>query len=91
MGNKTASYLEAGLPFFYFEELEYLAKLMKGYGLGLCYKGLGHTKELKKFIKKQNYKRLEQKVIKARNDYLMEKHFPRIRKICKKSCKCKGD
>ena len=41
-------------------------------------------KNLKTKIKTQNYKQLEKNILKAREDYLMEKHFPRLEKFVKK-------
>ena len=82
MGNKVATYLEAGISFFYRKDNLFVDRLMKKYKLNLNY-----PKSMKKFketIKKLNYTEIEKNIIKARQDYLMEKHFPRLEEFIKK-------
>tara|TARA_Y100000034_G_C6910131_1_gene424128 strand:- start:14091 stop:15347 length:1257 start_codon:yes stop_codon:yes gene_type:complete len=83
-GNQVASYLEAGLPFFYSKNFEYLDKSMRNYKLDLTYENIKDLENLKKTIKKLNYKKLEKNVQIARQDYLMETQFPRLEKFVKK-------
>lgn len=81
IGNKISTYLEAGIPFFYFEGFKYLDTLMKGYDLGLPYKDMKAIGNIKKVIKKLNYQKLEKNILKAREDFLLEKNFPRLEKF----------
>jgi hypothetical protein len=76
-GNKIASYLEAGIPFFYSPQCTYVGRLMKKYGLDFDYDCVNNVIKL-------DYKSLEKKVIKARNDFLMDKHMPEFEKFIKK-------
>lgn len=80
-GNKISSYLEAGLPFFYSPEIKFVDKLMTDYGLKLWIKDEKDIKNLKKQMEKVDYAELEKKVKKAREDFLMEKHFPELQKF----------
>ena len=82
-GNKIASYLEAGIPFFYPDKTEFIDKLMKSYSLALPVKNQDYS-NIKKTIKKLNYKKLEKNVLKARQIFLMEKNFPRLEEFIKK-------
>lgn len=82
-GNKFASYLESGVPMIYCKESIYIDKLMKQFGL----KKLGFNrdlKDLKKRLIKLDYKELEKKTLKAREDFDMDKNFPRLEKFIKK-------
>jgi len=83
MGNKIASYLEAGIPCISGIDDVFINKLMKKYNINL-YIRENEIKNLKKKLRKLNYKELEKKVIKAREDFLMEKHFPRLERFVKK-------
>ncbi len=79
-GNKLASYFEAGVPVIYSKQSIYIDKLMKKYGL----QKIGFKqdfKNLKKTLKKINYKEVESKTIKARKDFDMDKNFPRLEKF----------
>lgn len=83
LGNKQSSYLEAGLPFFYPPEIKYLDQMMKNYGLNLYMKDKQDIKKIKDKVKKLNYKELEKKIKKAREDFLIEKHFPELENFVK--------
>jgi len=79
-GNKVASYLEAGVPMIYSKESLYIDELMKHYGLGeLGFKK--NFKGLRKRLKKLNYKEIERKTIDAREDFDMDKNFPRLERF----------
>jgi len=84
IGNKVSSYLEAGIPFFYPKKNEFIDKVMRKYKLDIYMEDVKDIKNLKKRIKKLNYKELEKKIEKARKDFLMEKQFPRLEKFIKK-------
>jgi len=79
-GNKMSSYLEAGIPFIYYENHEFIDKLMKNFGLRLAIKP-EDTKNLKKILKKINYSSYKKKVEKARRDFELEKNLPRFEKF----------
>jgi hypothetical protein len=81
LGNKVSSYLEAGIPFFYPPETEFIDKIMSGYGLRLSLKDEKEIKKIKNMIKKLNYAALENKIKIARKDFSMEKHFPELEKF----------
>ncbi len=89
LGNKQSSYLEAGLPFFYPPEIEYLDSMMKKYGLHLHVKDKEDIKNIKKKIKGLNYTALEKKIKKARGDFLMKKHFQELEKFVEEVVKRK--
>jgi len=79
-GNKVASYLEAGVPMIYSKESLYIDELMKQYYL----EELGFWKNfkgLRKRLKKLNYKEIEKKTINAREDFDMDKNFPRLERF----------
>jgi hypothetical protein len=82
--NKIASYLEAGIPFINYKELIFVNELMKKYDVGISLGEIEDVKNLKKRIKKINYKKLEKNVIKARQDYLIENQFLRLEKFVEK-------
>jgi len=81
LGNKQASYLEAGLPFFYPPEIKYLDTIMINYGLNLYVKNKEDIKNIKNTVKKLDYAKLEKKIQLAREDFSMEKHFPELEKF----------
>lgn len=84
IGNKTSAYLEAGLPFFYPDNLKFQDSVMKEYGLSLNVNGVSDVQNMKKKIKKINYHELEDRIILAREDFLMEKHFPELEEFIRK-------
>jgi 2-polyprenyl-3-methyl-5-hydroxy-6-metoxy-1,4-benzoquinol methylase len=86
-GNKIASYLEAGLPFFYSTSFDFLHETMKKYNLDLPIKDLDEATKIGQMIKKINYNKLIKDVEKAREDYSMEKHFTRIEEFVENTIK----
>ncbi len=88
-GNKFASYLEAGIPMLYSNQSIYINTLMKHYGLGKLSFGK-NINGLKKSLKKLNYKELERKTIKAREDFDMDKNFPRLEKFIEETVASKN-
>ena len=83
-GNKIASYFEAGLPFIYDDQLLFVDKLMKSYGLvGLSFNEK-NVIMLKKRLRKLNYKKILKKVQKARIDFGIDKNFPRLERFIEK-------
>ncbi|MEK6860174.1 MAG: hypothetical protein AABX54_05160 [Nanoarchaeota archaeon] len=80
IGNKFASYFEAGVPMIYCKESGYVVNLMKKYKL----EKLGFNRNLKglrKRLKRLNYKEIERKIIDAREDFDMDKNFPRLERF----------
>ena len=80
-GNKISSYLEAGLPFFYSPEIKFVDQIMNSYKLRLHLRDEKDIKKMKEQINRLNYNELEENVKKARKDFLMEKHFPKLEKF----------
>lgn len=87
MGNRGASYIEAGLPFIYEEGLAFVDKLFnKKYKIAIPFneKTLDSIgKKLKKF----NHEKLRENIEKAREDYDIGKNFPRLEKFIKEVVK----
>ncbi|MBT4165931.1 hypothetical protein HOE04_02745 [archaeon] len=75
-GNKFSTFIEAGIPFFYFKKHEINDEIAKEYGLGILH--ADGVKNFKEFISKLDYDKLIEGVKKARENYLMEKHFSRL-------------
>ena len=86
-GNKISTYLEAGIPFFYGKWYTFTNNLRKKYGINLILPK--DIKDLRKIIKKLDYPKLEKNVLKMREDYSMEKQFPRLEKFIKDVVKTK--
>jgi len=77
-GNKLASYLEAGLPFFCEDTATFLCeKIMKQYKIDLTF-NKDNIESISKKIKKLNYEKIIEKIEKARNDFDMDKNFLRL-------------
>jgi len=78
IGNKIASYMEAGIPFFYDQMCVFADELMKKYDLNLSISDPANYKNIKKILKKIKYQKLEKNILRAREDFLMEKHIGRL-------------
>ncbi len=87
-GNKISSYLEAGLPLVYFSNYKFINEILKQYNLDLNVEP-DNLKNLKKMLKQQNYKRLIENIEKARKDFEMLKHIPRLEKFFEEAIKHK--
>jgi hypothetical protein len=87
--NKISSYFEAGIPILYSKKYWFINELMKKYNLDIL--GYSDVKDIGKILKKINYKKIEENVLKARKDYSMEKNADRliefIDKVAEKSVK----
>jgi hypothetical protein len=83
MGNKFSTYLEAGLPLIHFKSHEYIWSLTKKYGTGIGV-DFEEFKNLRKVIKKLNYKKMEKNIEKTREQFELEKHIPEIEEFFKK-------
>ena len=57
---------------------------MKHYKLDLPIKNLNDAKHISERIKNLDYKFLEKKILIAREDFLMEKQFPRLEEFLNK-------
>ena len=88
-GNKTASYLEAGIPIIsisYENKKIFITEFIKKYNIGFSLE----LKDIANFKKKKiKYKELEKNVIRAREDFLMENHFKELEEFIKKVIKNK--
>ena len=75
--NKFFTYLEAGLPILISEELQYVAKLVKEYGIGIVVsqKDLDNLPEI---INSYDREKLNANVKKAREELSMKKHIGRL-------------
>lgn len=76
-GNKLASYLEAGIPFIYGEELKFIDNILKHYELSMSFNEK-NLKNLKKRLQKINWKKIEQNILKARKELNMESNRIRL-------------
>ena len=88
-GNKFASYFEAGLPVIYSSSFGFMDEVLTKYGLGMPVDGLDDIKNIKERINKLDYKKVVEKVVKAREDFLMEKNFPRLERFIEDIVKSK--
>ncbi len=87
IGNKISTYLEAGIPLFISENYSFMCKLMKKYNIYFpltTAKGKNDLKNLKKLIKKVRYRSVEKKILKAREDFNIQKHFSELEEFVKK-------
>ncbi|MEK6875351.1 MAG: hypothetical protein AABX30_01570 [Nanoarchaeota archaeon] len=82
-GNKLSSYLEAGIPFIYEKRLKFIDKIMKFHGLNIEYNSKS-IKNIRKKLNSLNYKKLISNVSNMRDNFCMEKNFPRLEKFVKK-------
>ncbi len=80
-GNKLAGFLEAGLPFIYDQDLEFVDKLMKKWGMDNLSYNEKNLKTLKKRLMNLNYKNLLKKLEKARKNFDLDKNFSRLEKF----------
>ena len=86
MGNKFASFFEAGLPILNDEEIRFVGKTIKKFGAGISVpfdkKGL---KDLNKKLKKLNYKKMEKNIEKVRKkDFNIDNHISRLEDFIEK-------
>lgn len=88
VGNKLATYIEAGIPLILEGDATFTSDLVKKYKIGFL-----HNKEtlenLDKEIKKLNYKQLEKNIIKARKDFSMENNFLKLEEFIENVAKSK--
>jgi hypothetical protein len=86
MGNKLSSYIEAGIPFICSKINDFIVKVGEDYGVVFSYDLTNEEemKNLKKNLDKIDKKKLAEDMKYAREDFLMEKHFPRFEKFVKK-------
>lgn len=82
IGNKTSTYLEAGIPFIYPKDYLFLDKLMKKFGSGVSWPN--EMNDLKRKFKKFDYKKFEKNILNAREDFLMEKHYKELEDFIEK-------
>lgn len=85
-GNKLATYLEAGMPCLYTSTFKFVDSLGKKYNLSfpIDTENLDSLNGIGDRLKKINYKQLEKNILKAREDFNMSKHIPRLEKFIDK-------
>lgn len=81
-GNKFSTYFEACLPIIYIDNYKYIGESIQRYGAGIP---ITITTPLKKVLKKQNYKKLVNKIIKGRKEIILEEQIPRLEKFFKET------
>lgn len=86
--NKIASYLEAGLPLITPEELIFLNKTLKSYGLDIIYNDK-NIMGLNKRLKKLDYEDLINKLKKMREEYSIEKNINKLQEFIEEVIKNK--
>ena len=88
-GNKLASYLEAGIPFVYWNSLfRYQDKILKkqGINLGISKKEFN---SLKLRLKKINYERIIKRILLFRNKFEIYNNIHKLEDFFEKCIKCK--
>ncbi|MEK6935703.1 MAG: hypothetical protein AABW67_02865 [Nanoarchaeota archaeon] len=75
-GNKFATYLEAGIPIFCSSNLDFSYKLCKDYRVLPFINS--NSEDFQQIVSKLNPKKLEKNIIKARQNFDMDKNFPRL-------------
>lgn len=93
VGNKYATYLEAGIPYFYNSKSTFQQELNKKYKIDFpltTEKGDYSIETLKKRIKKINLKQVEKNILKARKDFSVQKHFNELEEFIDKVVKNKN-
>ena len=83
VGNRESTFWEAGIPHFYPYNVEYTDEIMKKYNLSFPI-SLGrknNISNIKKRIKKLDYKTLEKNIQKARKDFNVAKNIPLFEKF----------
>lgn len=83
IGNKIATFLEAGIPHFCPPEMICINRILEKYKIRILINpnNFSNIKDIQKKIKRLNYKKLEQNILKAREDFDMDKNFPRFEKF----------
>jgi len=81
-GNKISSYLEAGIPFIYYDQLKFINKILKKYSLQFSF-NYKNIDNLKNRIKQMNKRIKDSDLIAAREDFNIKNHFFRLEKFVK--------
>lgn len=82
-GNKISTYLEAGLPIIYNINSIFLHKILSEYKIPVSFTE-ENIKNIKIRLEKLNYNKLANLVVKAREDFDMDKNLPRLEEFIKK-------
>lgn len=78
IGNKTATYLEAGISSIEEPKRRFVPRIMKKYKIWGSFSDAANIDKFSQNIKKTNLLLLNKNIIKARKDFNMTKHFPRL-------------
>ena len=86
MGNKFATYLEAGIPFVYTSSFEFIGKLAEEYLINfpIDTENIDTIGKLGEDLKKLNYKKLENAISNARRDFNLRNQFQRLEEFVDK-------
>lgn len=80
MGNKFASYYEAGLPTINDSEIKFVGRTLKHHGTGIDFNEKTLL-SLNKILKKLDYKKMEKNIEIARQEFNIKKHIKRFIKF----------
>lgn len=82
--NKLASYLEAGIPIFHNEEVKFFADMIAENNIGVVIKKKELDKGLLQRVKKLNYKKMLDSIVKFREEYEIDKHVGELIEFLRK-------
>jgi len=82
VGHKISTYLESGLPIIYNTNCIFLDDMLTKYGVSVPFNEQ-NLKNIKKRLKKLNYKEMVRNTLIARQDFDMDKNFLRLEKFIK--------
>ncbi len=88
IGNKMSSYFEAGIPFIFGKNYKFMKRLAQKYDIAIYWPK--SFKNFRKYLKSLDYKKLEKNIVKAREDFSMEKHFPKLMKFVEEVVSSRG-
>ena len=84
IGNKVASYLEAGLPVIYFKAHKALSETLNKYKIGIPIRDSSDLKNLKKNLEKNEPEKFTKRILKAREDLCIENDIPKLERFFNK-------
>ena len=76
--NKFASYLEAGIPIFSNEEVKFFSDMIEDSNIGVIIKKKDLDKGLMRKVKKANYKKMLESIVKFREEYEIDGHIDEL-------------
>jgi hypothetical protein len=82
-GNKISSFFEAEIPIICENSLEFMGEIIKGYNAGILF-DLKTVKTINEEMNPKKYKQMIENVKRAKEDYDIDKNFPRLRDFIEK-------